>query len=448
MNPARLLSLLVLLPLLLGGCGQAEETSEVELSLASTYKRPTFEPMTLEQYKEAYPELLGLSCGIEKFFDTYINVFGVTVAAMPNTPVPEIIHAAKIFAQLIDNDEDFIPDDQKIFDFHQKDSKGRDFLIVLVDTKALDNEWIAFKPGQRFWVPAQALRPGHSGVGHSRDGEMDIAVEELFHKYSKSLQKVYPKDFGLPDEEAGATWSSTLSNAMDLARGIDRTVKPVNGQWIYPENAWYTYNATSCGWGCQIDEYLWHIWATNIGYNEMLTRQPDGPKEEARPRGWCENLSREWKPCTRDDLKEMDLPAYQLINKKDYRIPTKIPFGEYGNNRVEYHGYEIDVRSNNSHYFTINRNSSISLTLKRGNTYYFDQSLKANTGYDLRFSSVQDGTHGGGKEYQKGVKFNGVPGKRGSYVKITVANDAPDKLYLYSKSQQGMAINCVLVVED
>tara|TARA_Y100000589_G_scaffold118149_1_gene112293 strand:- start:108 stop:623 length:516 start_codon:yes stop_codon:yes gene_type:complete len=116
--------------------------------------------MTLEQYKEAYPELLGLSCGIEKFFDTYINVFGVTVAAMPNTPVPEIIHAAKIFAQLIDNDEDFIPDDQKIFDFHQKDSKGRDFLIVLVDTKALDNAWIAFEPGQRFWVPAQALRPG------------------------------------------------------------------------------------------------------------------------------------------------------------------------------------------------------------------------------------------------------------------------------------------------
>ena len=148
MHPARLLALLVLLPLLLLGGGQAEDTSEVELSSGSTCKRPTFEPMTLDQYKEAYPELLGLSCGIEKFFDTYINVCGVTVAAMPNTPVPEIIHAAKIFAQLIDNDEDFIPDDQKIFDFHQKDSNGRDFLIVLVDTKALDIEWIAFKPGQ------------------------------------------------------------------------------------------------------------------------------------------------------------------------------------------------------------------------------------------------------------------------------------------------------------
>ena len=74
--------------------------------------------------------------------------------------------------------------------------------------------------------------------------------------------------------------------------------------------------------------------------------------------------------------------------------------------------------------------------------------MKANTGYDLRISSVQDGTHGGGKEYQKGVKFKGVPGNRGSYVKITVANDAPDKLYLYSKSQLGMARESVLVVED
>ena len=410
MNHVTLLLIIVSLPLLLGGCGQAQKPRSPESTLAPTYKRPTFELMNLEQYKKAYPELLGLSCGMDKFFDTYINVFGVTIAAMPNTPIPEIIHAAKIYAQLIDNNEDFIPDDRKIFDFHQKDSEGRNSLIVLVDTKALDNAWISFKPGQPFWVPAQALRPGHSGVGHSRDGEMDIAVEELFHRYSKALQSIYPKDFGLPDEEAGDKWSSTLSNAMDLARGIDRTVTPVNGKWVYPENAWYTYNATSCGWGCQIDEYLWHVWATNIGYNEMLTREPDGPKEKAKPRGWCDNLKQEWKPCTRKELKEIDLPAYQLINNEDYRIPTKIPFGEYGNNRVKYHGYEIDVRLNNGHQFTINRKLNTSLTLKRGNTYYFDQSLESNAGFNLRFSTTKDGSHGEGKEYKKGVKFRGVPG--------------------------------------
>ena len=144
----------------------------------------------------------------------------------------------------------------------------------------------------------------------------------------------------------------------------------------------------------------------------------------------------------------MDLPAYQLINNKDYRIPTKIPFGEYGNNRVEYHGYEIDVRLNNGHRFTINRNLNPRLTLKRGNTYYFDQSLKTNTGFDLRFSTSKDGPHRGGEEYHKGVEFKGVPGKRGAYVKIIVADNAPDKLYLYCTSQLGMASESVLMIED
>ena len=440
--------LLIAITIFAVGCGEAQQSPPPQSSLATTYTRPTFEPMNLEQYKAAHPNLLGLACGMEKFFDTYINVFGVTIAAMPKTPVPEIIHAAKIYAQLIDNDEDFIPDDRKIFDYHQKDLEGRNYLIVLVDTKTLDNAWIAFKPGQPFWVPAQALRPGHSGVGHSRDGEMDIAVEELFHKYGKAFQSVYPKDFGLPDEEAGNKWSSTLSNAMDRARGIDRTVTPVDGRWVYPENAWYTYNATSCGWGCQLDEYLWHVWATNIGYNAMLTRQPEGPKEEAKPRGWCENLNSEWKPCTRQELKEMDLAAYQLINNKDYRLPTRIPFGEYGSNRVEYHGYEMDVRLNKGQRFTINRNLNSRLTLKRGNTYYFDQSLETNTGFPLKFSTSKDGAHRGGEEYREGVEFKGVPGKRGAYVKIIVADNAPDQLYLYCSSQLGMADESILVIED
>jgi len=433
---------------LLAGCKTKQPSIPPQLSLERTYPRPSFEPMSLEKYKATHPNLPGLACGMEKFFNKYINVFGVTIAAMPKTPVPEIIHAAKVYAQLIDNDENFIPDDRKIFEYHQKDPEGRNLLIVLVDTKALDNAWIAFEPGQPFWVPAQALRPGHSGVGHSRDGEYDIAVEELFHKYGKALQSVYAKDFGLPDEEAGDMWSSTLSDAMDRARGIDRTVKPVDGRWVYPEGAWYTYDATSCGWGCQVDEYLWHIWATNIGYYELLTRQPEAPKEEAKPRGWCENIHSEWKPCTRQELKEMDFAAYQLINNRDYQLPARIPFGEYGGNRVEFHGYEMDVRPNKGQHFAINRNRDSNLTLKRGNTYYFDQSLETNTGFSLRFSTSKDGAHRGGKEYREGVAVKGVPGKRGSYVSITVADNAPDQLYLYCPGQLGMASESVLVIED
>ena len=432
-----------LLAVLLGGDAYGQNRPTV-------YSPPTFEPMSLEQYQAAHPELRGLDCGMEQFFDTYINVFGVTIAAMPNTPVPEIIHAAKIYAQLLDNDEDFRPDDRQVFEYHQRDPQGRNLLIVLVDTKALDDAWIAFEPGHPFWVPAQALRPGKSGVGHSRDGEFDVAVEELFHKYGKalqavypSLQSVYPQDFGLPDDEAGDTWSSTLSAAMDRARGIDRDAKRVDGQWVYPPGAWYTYDATSCGWGCQVDEYLWHIWATNIGYYQMLTRPAETPREDAIHQGWCENLRREWKPCTRQELQETDSAAYDLLNNKGYPLPTRIPYGEYGGNRVEYHGYEAEVRHGASTEeglrLSINRVLNRKLTFHRGHTYYFDQSLKSNAGMPLRFSTFRDGIHGGGKEYRQGVTVNGVPGQRGSYVKLTVPDNAPDRLFLYCPLRPGIA---------
>jgi hypothetical protein len=144
----------------------------------------------------------------------------------------------------------------------------------------------------------------------------------------------------------------------------------------------------------------------------------------------------------------MDFAAYQLINNRDYQLPTRIPFGEYGGNRVEFHGYEMDVRPNKGQHFAINRNRDSNLTLKRGNTYYFDQSLETNTGFSLRFSTSKDGAHRGGKEYREGVAVKGVPGKRGSYVSITVADNAPDQLYLYCPGQLGMASESVLVIED
>ena len=435
------------------GCETKNKSSyqpqKTQVNIKKLPEKPSFQPMSLEEYKAAYPELLGLSCGIEKFFDSYINVFGVTIAAMPNTPIPEIIHSAKIYAQLLDNNEDFIPDDPKIYNYHQNDRKGRNSLIVLVDTKALDNEWISFKPGQRFWVPAQALRPGHSGVGHSRDGEMDIAVEELFHKYGKSLQHVYPKDFGLPDHEAGETWSSTLSEAMDIARGINRNVKPVNGKWIYPQNAWYTYDDTSCEWGCQIDEYLWHIWGTNIGYYQSLTRAPGRPKNEGKPGGWCDNIGREWKICSKEKLKEVDFPSFNLLNNKGYKLPTRIPYGEYGENNVEYHGYEIDVAFHGgARKFSINRKPNLKLTLKRGNTYYFDQSLENNSGLSFRFSATIAEDNIERKEYRNGVTTKGIPGERGSYIRITIDSNTPEKLYIYCPEETDLGKNIELLTKD
>ena len=108
----------------------------------------------------------------------------------------------------------------------------------------------------------------------------------------------------------------------------------------------------------------------------------------------------------------------------------------------------MDVRPNKGQSFTINRNFNPKLNLKRGNTYYFDQSLETNTGFPLRFSTSKDGFHRGGEEYREGVAVKGMPGKRGSYTRITVADNAPNQLYLYCPDQLGIAGESILVIED
>ena len=191
-------------------------------------RKPTFEPMSMGDYQAAYPEVSGLDCGMTTYFDTFIHVYGVTVAAMPNWPVPDMIHAAKVYAQIMDSDEDFQPDDPAICAYHFADPEGSK-LIMLTDTKALDNEWNEYEPCWGQWTE-QAFHgvEGNPGLAHSRDGEKDTGVEELFHFYTGALQAVYPEDFGAPrfrdgDEES---WSSTISDAMDAARGFGREVRP------------------------------------------------------------------------------------------------------------------------------------------------------------------------------------------------------------------------------
>ena len=410
-------------------------------------QKPTFEPMGIGDYQAAYPEVTNLDCGMTTYFDTFINVYGVTIAAMPNTPVPDTIHAAKVYAQIVDSDEDYTPDDLKVYAYHFADPGGNK-LIMLVDTKDLDNEWNRYQC-VRHWTE-QALRPDHSGVGHSRDGEKDTAVEELFHFYTQSLQAVYPEDFGEP-RERGEAWSSTISRAMDEARGFGREVRPIpcedgeercegGRKWVYPEGAWYTYGASGCSWGCQLDEYTWHVWSTWIRYNETMNRGRGQSAEDAKPHGWCENLNGEWRPCTKEDLASMDTIAYDLFNNKGYNLPETIPYGDYGGNNVEYHGYEVEVRADGGNEeFFINRNKNPNYTFKRGNTYYFDQSLASNSGHKLRFSATADGSHAGGDEYVEGGGTRGHAGSRGAYTKITVGEDAPDTLYYFCAEHPGKA---------
>lgn len=105
------------------------------------------------------------------------------------------------------------------------------------------------------------------------------------------------------------------------------------------------------------------------------------------------------------------------------------------------HTYDVTVQSfNGGNVFYIDDIKQQELTMYEGATYRFDQSDSSNAGHPLRFSTTENGTHGGGTEYTTGVTVVGTPGVSGAYVDIDLASgaSAPPTLYYYCANHSGM----------
>jgi len=101
--------------------------------------------------------------------------------------------------------------------------------------------------------------------------------------------------------------------------------------------------------------------------------------------------------------------------------------------------YTVTVVSTGSgNKYVIDGVQQDTLKLSRGQTYKFDQSDNSNNTHPLRFSTTDDGTHGGGDEYTTGVTTSGTPGYSGAYTQIVVATSAPNTLYYYCTNHSGM----------
>ena len=216
-----------------------------------------------------------------------VMVFGIPIYAYAEVEDEKLLHAANIMAQYIDNDEDGNVDNQTLLD-------------ALITHNA---ELFMWKTEDQITIQAQDLGadetiPDWHSNGHT--GEFDAALEEVWHVITNSGYKnAYPSIFGLDT-------NTSLTNAMDVARGGQFTTIPTT----YPNDAWYTYDDTTCFYSCMATEYIYWAMTSILGAQEN-------------------RLEDEWDLNTSTLVQATDATIYNLLTDTQYKFPTVLPDGTY-----------------------------------------------------------------------------------------------------------------------
>jgi len=228
-------------------------------------------------------------------FTRRVEVFGLYIYATNTLPDNKLLHAANVWAQFIDNDEDGIPDNQKVLDAMLE----RGTCVVM----AVNEE-------ERESVPREEKPRGQGLYGREtfpdalEEGIFDVTLEEVLHPYTRGYALAYPEIFGF-------TQGTAVARAVDSARGGHFSEVPEK----YPEGAWYTYYDETCKYGCQCNEYLYWALTSILGAQDIPGR--------------LERIGDEWSLITRELVMETDPAIYELLTNPEYRLPTVIPDGHY-----------------------------------------------------------------------------------------------------------------------
>ncbi len=276
-------------------CDETQEKTDAEENYSSFFEIET----------NPNPESHGMKC-----FTKYVGVFGLGVYAESGLSDAQILHAAAVLAELLDNDEDGVADDEALLSRLQNmsaivpmfNSEDPDDSPALEDfMNNYNGEGVS---AVLFADEVDPSQPGHWGS--------DATVEEIMHTINHiGHVYVYPDAFGLEPN------SSLLSDAMDEARGGQFRSHPDN----YPENAWYHYDDTTCDYECMAIEYIYWAQVSNMEIlNDTVT---------------CDGIANEWEPCSKDLLESMDVLIYALITDPQYHLPQNAPDGEYNPQSAE-----------------------------------------------------------------------------------------------------------------
>ncbi len=237
-------------------------------------------------------------------FSQFVSVFGIPIFATPDTLEEDILHAANVLAQYLDNDENGIVDDTLVLEAMLDEKAALVMAATYFEMEQLFNSGAFF--GIEDDYAFQDLYGDETHPEGSSGSGFDATLEEVLHLVTfGGYAQVYPSAFGF-----GA--GTELTDAMDIARGghFDRVPSD------YPKDAWYHYDDWTCDYECMAVEYFY--W----GLTSLLGAQ-DYP-------GRCEDIAHEWEPCTPDLMRSTDVKLTALLEDPAYKMPTAIPDGNYG----------------------------------------------------------------------------------------------------------------------
>jgi len=242
----------------------------------------------------------------ERAFNVFckkVNVFGVTLYATSTVSDQDLLHAANIMAQYLDNDEDSIIDNPLVLDKMIENQSS----MVLFGTENSKDQRAAFNSARNIedQYKLQDLYGSEIHPNWNYDAPFDATFEEVLHLITHSgYSQVYPSVFG---EQQG----SEIANAMDLARGGQYISIPSN----YSSDAWYSYDDRTCEYDCQVTEYFY--WALT-----SLLGSQDFP-------GRLDEIGHEWKANTPALVQSLDPAVYAILTDTTYHLPTVLPDGSY-----------------------------------------------------------------------------------------------------------------------
>ncbi|WP_252177834.1 hypothetical protein [Endozoicomonas sp. 4G] len=244
---------------------------------------------------------------LAKVFPKYTTVFGIKVRGTEKVPDEKLLHAAKIMAEYLDNNDDGLIDNQQVVGTLLANKAT---LAMIADDSELQP--VRNKVGNRKKLPnLQDLKASETHPNGAARGVFDGALEEVLHLITRlGYSKVYP-------EALGERHGSLIADAMDKARGGRFDTIPDS----YPENAWFTYEDESCDYSCMITEYTYFALTSMLGGQQFPGR--------------LEKIQNEWKLNTRDKVRSGDPDVYDILTNPVYLLPSVLPDGQYNSATFE-----------------------------------------------------------------------------------------------------------------